>query len=224
MLNPVKGNMYGFVDFTYNTVKGECPHGCHYCYMKKWGQQSPLHFDETELKTDLGQGNFIFIGSSCDMFAENIPEKWINDTLHHCSKYSRNLYLFQTKNPSRFHEFRARLPIDVILGTTIESDIRHKEMGESPDVMNRIIAMMNLKNIRTMVTVEPVMDFNLNYMLFLINTCKPRSVNIGANTNTKVKLQEPSPEKINELIARLKEITEVKIKPNLKRLWNQYPK
>jgi molybdopterin converting factor small subunit len=34
-------------------------------------------FDEKELKTDLGKGNFIFVGSSCDMWAQNIPEEWI---------------------------------------------------------------------------------------------------------------------------------------------------
>jgi len=44
-------------------------------------------------------------------------------------------------------------------------------------------------------------------------------VNIGANTNHKVKLPEPEPEKIKDLIAALKEFTEVKVKDNLKRLF-----
>jgi len=73
--------MYEFVTHTWNTVKGECYHDCSYCYMKRWGKLNPVRFDEKELKTDLGSGNFIFVGSSCDMWAENIPDKWIFKTL-----------------------------------------------------------------------------------------------------------------------------------------------
>ena len=78
-LNKSKGNMYEFVDATWNVIKGECPHACEYCYVKRWGRQNPIRFDESELKTDLGEGNFIFVGSSCDMFADTIPEQWIED-------------------------------------------------------------------------------------------------------------------------------------------------
>ena len=48
MLNEAKGNMYSWVTHTWNTVKGECPHGCTYCYMHRWGQQKPVRFDESE--------------------------------------------------------------------------------------------------------------------------------------------------------------------------------
>lgn len=81
-----KSNMYQFIDATWNTVKGECFHDCSYCYMKRWGKLKPTRFDEKELKTDLGKDNFIFVGSSCDMFAEKIPNEWIEKTLEHCQK------------------------------------------------------------------------------------------------------------------------------------------
>ena len=58
-MNKQKGNMYGFVTHTWNPIRGECPHDCKYCYMKKWGKQKPLRLVEKELKTDLGSGNFI---------------------------------------------------------------------------------------------------------------------------------------------------------------------
>ena len=88
-LNLVKpgSNMYQFINATYNTIKGECLHDCSYCFMKRWGKLKPIHFDQKELKTDLGKDNFIFVGSSCDMFAENIPEKWIIDTLEYLNKF-----------------------------------------------------------------------------------------------------------------------------------------
>jgi len=225
MMNEAKGNMYSFVTHTWNTVKGKCPHKCHYCYMTKWGEQKPVRFDATELKTDLEAGNIIFVGSSCDMFAKDIPDQWILDTLAHCGKFD-NTYLFQSKNPARFHNMMEHMPPKVIFGTTIESDINHNEMGETPNVINRALAMMHLSNsgYKTMVTIEPIMSFNTEKLFASVKLCGPAWVNIGANTNPKAKLPEPSPEKIDELITKLKEITEVKIKPNLKRLWNQYPK
>jgi DNA repair photolyase len=77
-LNKQKGNMYGFVTHTWNPIKGICPHGCEYCYMRGRVQSYP-HLDEKELRVDLGSGNTIFVGSSCDMWAAEIPEEWIRE-------------------------------------------------------------------------------------------------------------------------------------------------
>lgn len=103
-LNISKGNMYEFITHTWNTVKGACYHDCSYCYMKRRGRLNPVRFDQKELKEfdrdmiKYGEGQFIFVGSSCDMFANNILEEWIIDTIKHCDKYD-NRYMFQTKNP-----------------------------------------------------------------------------------------------------------------------------
>ena len=92
-LNISRGNMYEFITHTWNTVKGECYHDCSYCYMKRWGKLNPVKFDDKELKADLGNGNFIFVGSSCDMWSTQISDAWISDTLQHCDKFD-NSYLF----------------------------------------------------------------------------------------------------------------------------------
>lgn len=219
MMNKTKGNMFEWTTHTWNTVKGVCPHGCSYCYMKRWGPQSELHFDEKELKTDLGSGNFIFVGSSCDMWAQDIAVKWILKTLDHCQKYN-NKYLFQSKYPGRIYRMRNLLPSNVILGTTIETNRSYPEMGDAPDVKNRAWTMFNLQicNFQTIITIEPIMDFDLNILVGIIEAAKPKWVNIGANTNSNVKLPEPSPDKVKYLIEYLKDFTEVKIKSNLKRL------
>ena len=220
MLNKVKGNMYDFVSHTWNTVKGKCPHGCEYCYMKRWGKQSELHFDEKELKTDLGSGNFIFVGSSCDMWAEEIPVEWIHDTLFHFRKYKENCYLFQSKNPERIYHLREFLPPDAVVGTTIETNRSYPEMGRAPDVMDRARAMFQLSVLKykTIITIEPIMDFDVFMLAGMIVGAEPSWVNIGANTNNKVKLPEPSPGKVKDLILEFKGFTEVKVKPNLRRL------
>jgi len=212
--------MYDFVTHTWNTIKGECPHGCTYCYMHRWGKQKPVRFDEKELKTDLGQGNFIFVGSSCDMFANLISPFWILKTLRHCEKFD-NKYLFQTKNPARFLDFIGACVISdkSILCTTLESDSFYPEiMNTSPNPMLRSIAMQYISEvIKTYVTIEPVMDFHLEHFITMIKRCNPIQVNIGADSGNN-HLPEPPKEKILELISELSKFTRVNQKSNLKRL------
>lgn len=220
MLNESKGNMYDFVTHTWNTIKGECFHDCSYCYMKRWGKLNPVRFDNKELKTNLGSGNFIFVGSSCDMFAENIPDEWITKTLHHCQN-SDNKYLFQTKNPDRILDYIDACVITdkSVLCTTIESNREYPEIQrKSPSVVNRALQMNEVsKIIKTYVTIEPIMDFDLDEMVKLISICNPVQVNIGADSGNN-NLPEPPKEKILNLIEELKKFTIINNKSNLKRL------
>jgi len=212
--------MYPFVTHTWNTVKGKCHHGCSYCYMKRWGEQKPVRFDEKELKTNLEEGSFIFVGSSCDMWAEKIPSIWIKKTLFHCLVFPRIKYLFQTKNPSRFWEFSLNMPDECILGTTIESNRWYDKMGKSPHPAIRFEKMATLSEsgIPVMVTIEPIMDFDVYELSDWIIYIQPEWVNIGADTQ-KSNLSEPSADKIYKLIEILRnDGLEVKIKDNLKRL------
>ena len=212
-----KSNMYQFIDATWNTVKGACPHDCSYCYMKKWGKQPELHFDEKELKTDLGSGNFIFVGSSCDMFADAIPDEWIAKTLDHCSKF-KNSYLFQTKNPDGIYGWR--LPEKPVICTTIETDRWYPEiMNNCPPPNLRGTAMWGF-DLPKYVTIEPIMDFNISRLLLLLQYINPQQVNIGADSGNN-NLPEPSPEKVRELIKELEKFTKVHIKKNLNRILNQ---
>lgn len=223
-LNRSKGNMYDFVTHTWNTVKGECPHKCSYCYMdgirKRFKKDcTPPYFDESELKTNLGKDNFIFVGSSNDLFAKEHPDKWIRDTLDDCNKFE-NRYLFQSKNPARILEFIDH-PVfsKSVVCTTIESSIFYcGVMDNCPHPVSRSESMRLIsKYVPTYVTIEPIMDFELSHMTSTIRMCNPKQVNIGANTG-RVKLPEPSSDKIRSLIDVLEEFTIVKEKTNLKRI------
>jgi len=220
-LNKSKGNMYGFITHTWNTVKGACFHDCSYCYMKRWGKQNPIRFDEKELKTDLGIGNFIFVGSSCDMWAKNIPDEWIIKTLKKC-EISDNKYLFQTKNPDRILHFMDACIISdkSIACTTIESDKFYPEiMKNSPHPVLRSLSMEEISGaIKTFVTIEPIMDFNLKNLIQIIKRCNPEQVNIGADSGNN-NLPEPPKEKVLELISELQKFTIVHKKSNLNRLF-----
>lgn len=227
MLNKQKGNMYGFVTHTWNTIKGSCPHDCAYCYMKRWGGLKTARFDETELRTNLETWNTIFVGSSCDMWADQFPDEWIYRTLEHCRNYDFNRYFFQTKNPKRFLEFLDFLPHLTTLCTTVETNKDCLIGNGIPSPRKRLASLRAIRERKTNslhepiygihVTIEPVMDFDVEEMFDLIVKCVPDQVNIGADSGGN-KLPEPSPRKVRELINALNGYTKIYLKPNLKRL------
>jgi hypothetical protein len=189
--------------------------------MKRWGIQRPVRIEPKELKTDLGKGNFIFLGSSCDMFAQDIEKGWIMDTLTLANRYE-NQYLIQSKNPVRFHEFLDYIPADkYTLCTTIETNRHYPAiMNKAPEIPSRVAAMCRLPmqyRDRKMITVEPIMDFDLKDLVYDILCCNPFQVNIGADSGHN-NLPEPPAWKIKELIEQLSRYTTVHKKPNLERL------
>ena len=204
--------MYEFLTHTWNTVKGKCPHDCSYCYMKRFPQKD-VRFAESELKTNLGAGNTIFVGSSCDMFAKKIPLEWIDETIRHCKNYPKNTYLFQTRNTYCFNY--VDFPPEVVLSTTIESNRDYFPISGGPKVVERAINLraMSLKGYKTMITIEPVMDFDIDEMVKLIKYCRPNWINLGADSGRN-NLPEPSKEKLLELISRL----DIRMKKNFNRL------
>jgi DNA repair photolyase len=222
-LNEQKGNMYGFVTHTWNTVKGKCPHDCSYCYMKRFPQRE-IRFDESELRTNLGTGNFIFVGSSNDMFADVIPHDWIYNTLEHMASFD-NKYLLQSKNPERFIEFMGYIPMSSnVLCTTIETNRNYADIGHAPEVQDRAYAMEELVILgyETMITIEPVMDFDVIDFFRMLSKTGVERVNIGADSGRN-DLPEPSKEKVLELIRRLEaDGVEVHRKPNLIRILNEF--
>jgi hypothetical protein len=184
--------------------------------MKRWGHLKPVRFDEKELKTDLGEGNFIFVGSSCDMWAQDIPDEWIEKTLIQCDKF-KNEYFIQSKNPSRFLGYD--FPKYYSFCTTIETNRNYPMiMRNSPFVQERAEAISNLQETHAVyLTIEPIMDFDLIPFVDMIKIINPIQVNIGADSGNH-KLPEPPLEKVLELIAELEKFTTIHNKSNLKRL------
>jgi DNA repair photolyase len=225
-LRKPKGNMYPFVDWLWNPVSGRCQHDCSYCYVKRikdrfrYDQPDP-HLVESEFQTNLGRFNVIFVCSGCDLFASDIPDEYISKVVAYTRRFPNNVYLFQTKNPQRivsssyglsdgFHQ----------ICTTIETNRWVPEiMKNAPPTILRALALAQLaeQGYVTNVTVEPIIDFDLEKMLRLIRITKAMQVNIGADSGHN-HLPEPSKEKIIDLITELKKFTRVVEKKNLGRL------
>lgn len=217
MLREAKGNMYDFITHTWNPIKGKCYHDCSYCYMKRWGAQKPLRLDERELKTDLGSGNFIFVGSSTDMFARDVETPMIESVLKKMSEYD-NHYLLQTKDPDEFKHFFLIMPEKTSLCTTIETNRYYENiMGNAPHPLFRAMSMSWIKKFRKYITIEPIIDFDLDMFATVIKASNPAQVNIGADSGRN-NLPEPPREKVLELISELEKFTKVVIKSNLHRI------
>lgn len=210
-LNKQKGNMYPWVTHTWNPIGGKCPHQCSYCYMKMF-KLGELELRERFLRDNLGKDRVIFVGSSCDMWAEEVPNEWIEKVLGRCLQFD-NTYLFQSKNPTRFFGFG--YPIPCILGTTLESN-RDYHCSQAPSPWKRWQAMKSLL-MQTMVSIEPIMDFDLEEFTNWLYALRPSFVSIGADSKGH-KLPEPSGDKVTDLIAALETFTEVRPKKNLQRL------
>ena len=181
----------------------------------------PIHLDEKKLKDSLGKGNYIFVGSSCDMFARNVPSKWILKVLDH-TKLFDNRYLFQTKDPYGATTIIGKInfPVNSVLCTTLETNRNHTELYRncpSPDIRARDL---NRWSGEKMITIEPILDFDLDPFLEMIKKCEPSQVNIGAKTGGRNRLKsiEPDRGKVIELITQLEKFTVVHQKPNLTRL------
>jgi hypothetical protein len=220
-----KGNMYDFIDTKWNPLGGKCPHKCKYCSTERFMRYAavkekytgPPRLIEKELKP-LGKNKMVFVCSQNDLFADDIPGEIIYKILAHCNKYPDNTYYFQSKNPACMWYFRNELPKKSILCTTIETNRLYPFMGGAPDTgfraeyMNQLSLLFNIE-----VTIEPIMDFDLSEMLFLIKICYPKKVNVGADSGHNG-LPEPSKEKVLQLIAELEKFTTVYQKSNLARL------
>jgi protein gp37 len=183
--------------------------------MKKY-PQSELHFDKKCFNDNLGNGNIIFVGSSTDMWAKEVPSEWIFKVLEYCRKYPENTYLFQSKNPKRFADFADMFfPIRSIFGTTIETNKQELIKSKAPPNIERQFWISQRP--RKMVSIEPIMDFDVITMVNWMKYINPEFVSIGADSQ-RHNLPEPSAQKVKLLIEKLSKFTEIKCKDNLKRI------
>jgi hypothetical protein len=226
-LRKSKGNMYDWVGFTHSHIGGECPHHCAYCYVNnpRFGRppryQGELRMIEKEFNVNYGEGRTIFIENCTDLFAEAMPREFIERVLAHCCAWPKNTYVFQSKNPKRMFYHLDLMPPFGLLGTTIESDRWHEVMGKAPPPAERVAGIGRLSHDlgkRCFVTVEPILDLDVKLMISWLYYIKPEFVNVGADSKGHG-LDEPSGDKVRELLAELKKngIT-VKEKNNLSRL------
>jgi len=224
--------MYRWITHTWNPLGGSCPHKCVYCSTKSLvGRYGALRAKYTgkpylvkkEMSTRLGKDNIIFVCNMTDLFAVGVSSKIIQAIFAHCRAFPKNTYLFQTKNPARFLDFALEdYPPQMILCTTIETNIKFGGISEAPIPRFRADAMIEVKKrfpeAKISVTIEPILDFWEFQFPDMLKQIKPDFVSIGADSKNSG-LPEPTEEQLQKLVKVL-ERAKIRVikKENLERL------
>ena len=223
-----KGNTYQFVTHTWNPFKGKCFNNCSFCTIRSvMDYPDSVILDRCELfnSVPFNEGKFILISDSFDIFAREVPSELIKEVFDFCveatshqPQYHKTLFLIQTKNPARMEEFICHpLVMDQQIGvcTIIETNRHYPEiMNNAPTPRNRAEALSKLAEhgINTYIAIEPLMDFDLDEFILLLEESKPTQVFIGDDSEyDKTFLPTPSIENTAELISQLRKFTRVEI-------------
>lgn len=188
----------------------------------------------------------VFINHTTDGFAANLAHSWIEDYLENIwhwynANNQENTFIFLTKNASRLKHFNyifERFPEKALLfGITLESNtyayqpiefVRDEknhplEVASFTKAMNprqraEVFAdfIENTGN-ASFISVEPILEFDLDDLIYLIEKINPQLVFIGADSK-RSNVKEPNSEKIVMLINALTKFTDVRLKKNLYRL------
>ena len=208
-----------------------CNYRCLYCWGPRWAKRRKhcakclrftphLHEDELySLPKNPRKHHIVFVAPMADMWGSFVSKDDIEAILNAVDYYSRNphyTWFFETKNPGRFREFIDQFPKKTILSTTIETDSYPYKVTEAPSPYSRYIFFKNLPWEPKHVSIEPVMKFNEDKLLWMItNIDGLKFISIGVD-NYGHRLPEPSPEEFWRLVNTLRElgyIVEVKTAP-----------
>lgn len=239
--------MFKSVTTTWNPQVG-CLYNCVYCWARELAETKlkdvprykngfrPL-FISNELRKRFQPGWFVFVTDMGDLFGYWVPLETIRSVLRCIARWSGTTFLLQTKNPARFLEVREDLPANVYLGTTIETDSylhglvfdsvgawsaylkEHKVTG-APIPFQRYMAISNsrLGPWRKFISIEPIMDFDLETVVHWMKEIAPDIIEVGGD-NHGHNLCEPSWDKVQALLSELRKICpDVKEKTGLERL------
>jgi len=212
---------------TWNPVIG-CLHNCSYCWAKRFALERLGNIEkykdgfapklaENELNKRF-RNQFVFVSDMGDLFGEWVPKEWILRVIVATRNSPSSDFLFLTKNPSRYKEFVHLCRNNIVLGATIETN-RSNDFSKAPQVADRAKAMIDLKYSRKYISIEPIVDFDLEIFEEWIEDIAPIHVAVGYD-NWNNHLPEPSLSKTLQFIERLNEFTEVR-EQKLREAWSR---
>jgi len=178
-------------------------HNCAECY------RFAPHFHEDRL-CRIPTAEIIFVAGSGDISfcPPEFTRRIIAAIKSHNIRCPHKTYYFQSKRPGYFEQFIDELPENVSLVTTLETnrDEGYEKISKAPPPSERYRQFLSLDYPRKVVTIEPVMDFDLDIFSQWITEINPEYVWIGFNSRPNaVSLPEPSKEKVVALIKKLEE-------------------
>jgi len=216
-----------------------CRHDCIYCYARQQAKRQKHrcekcyhfepHFHYERLNQKFKNGETYFVCSMSDIaFTTTEQHKAILDVI---KNNPETLFYIQSKKPECFFSFDA-FSNNLVLGTTIETnrgfpngdvDYPYSEISKAPFPVSRMLSLRVIEHKRKYVTIEPIIDFDLDTMVAWIEQIMPEFVYVGYLNPLwkakKLQIPEPPLEKTEQLIAELAKITEVRVKTLRKPWW-----
>ena len=178
-----------------NTGKKNCPK------CSKWTPHAhPERLNEYLPKTK--KGEFIFVCSNGDI--SFCPTPYLKQILKRIEEKPDRTFLLQSKNPITFNRIKS-IPPNLILGTTIETnrDALASKVSKAPIVSKRFEDFLKVKHHKKMITIEPVLEFDINTMLEWCKKVKPVMIWMGYDSKKRLD-GEPTLTLFRELRRRLK--------------------
>jgi DNA repair photolyase len=227
------GKMFSIVTGTWNPISG-CLYDCRYCWAKnlaltklkttkRYADGFKPSLNISEFRVRFHKGDLIFVADMGDMFAPFIPDKWVKQVLDHIRQFPEADFLFMTKNPKRYLELLPFIPQNAILGATIETNIDSlitlEKVSVAPPPSNRAEAMAKLDWDRKIVSIEPILRFDLDTLVKWITDIDPFIVYVGYD-NYCHQLQEPQLQTTLQLMQQLSENALV-IKKTIRPAWSE---
>jgi len=162
---------------------------------------------------------FVFGDGDITHYRPEFVRQVIARIKEHVKRCPCKLFYFQSKNPACLQQYLEDLHSiekNVILLTTLETnrDVGYKKISKAPPPSKRFKDFQTLNWKRKIVTIEPVMDFDLDAFLEWIKQIRPEAVYLGYNSRPeKVSLPEPPKEKFWKLKEQVEQLgIEVKLK------------
>jgi hypothetical protein len=201
-------------------------HRCNLCY----NFLPHLHPERLTKRSPKTVGDqFVFFPKGGDIvFASSnelaILRQYIEDN-------SQTTFLVQSKNPKVFWELRP-YPDNLILGITLETnrsvfngDLRfrsYSDISKAPLPDTRGKDFLSIPCDRKFITVEPILEFNLEVLAYWIKAIAPKAVYVGYDTKG-CGLPEPKLAETLELIQRLRSDGFVVREKTLRVAWYEKP-
>jgi hypothetical protein len=233
-----KNNMYSLSVKQWNPFVG-CKHECIYCIssfqrqLKRQKQRCvqcynfDIHTHANRLTTSLprtSSNQYIFTCSNGDIaFCSTV---YLDKILSRIRQYPNSTFLMQTKDPSNAffrNGIQVQFPENVILGITLETNRDNLygmdyAISKAPLPSQRYKDFLKVVHPRKMVTIEPIIDFDMDVMMNWINNINPNMIWIGYDSKNNY-LPEPELSQVNELQQRLSQNRLVFLKTIRKAWW-----
>jgi len=231
-----KNNMYELSVKQWNPFVG-CEHDCIYCkssfqrQLKRWAKGQgdcpecanfePHYRHSPRLEQKLPKTKymqFIFTCSSGDIVF--CSTEYLERIITRIRSEPDRTFLVQSKDPSTFN--RVIFLKNVILGTTLETnkDKLCEGTSKAPKPSQRYKDFVKVDHLLKMVTIEPVIDFDLDVMTDWIENINPCMVWLGYDSG-KNKLPEPELEKVKNLHWELAKKGFVVVLKTIRKAWHE---